>query len=376
MLFYLTPLSFHLKPYSFDLGRSMSILYLMEQNVTISKEGGRLLIKKEGVVSSTIHLFKLDQIVLFGNIFLTPAVIQHLLKEGIDTAFMTKRGRYLGRLQSALGKNIVLRREQFRKIENQDFCLKTATSIVKGKLANLRTVLMRLNRTREHVELDSQILTIRNLITKVDEVESLDSLRGYEGRGSAVYFEGFSKGFLTEEFQFPGRVRRPPTDPINALMSLGYMLLLNQVIAAVSLVGFDPFFGTLHSMDYGRPSLALDLMEEWRPTIVDTLVLSVLNLKALTPSDFEERSWEGEETAKNEDTPPAHQSEEKKAAIVLTEDGFRKFISQYERKMSQKVQYHLTGEQLNYRDCIREQVRHFARYLKGEEKEYQPMPLR
>lgn len=376
MLFYLTPLSFHLKPYSFDLGRSMSILYLMEQNATISKEGGRLLIKKEGVVSSTIHLFKLDQIVLFGNIFLTPAVIQHLLKEGIDTAFMTKRGRYLGRLQSALGKNIVLRREQFRKIENQDFCLKTATSIVKGKLANLRTVLMRLNRTREHVELDSQILTIRNLITKVDEVESLDSLRGYEGRGSAVYFEGFSKGFLTEEFQFPGRVRRPPTDPINALMSLGYMLLLNQVIAAVSLVGFDPFFGTLHSMDYGRPSLALDLMEEWRPTIVDTLVLSVLNLKALTPSDFEERSWEGEETAKNEDTPPAHQSEEKKAAIVLTEDGFRKFISQYERKMSQKVQYHLTGEQLNYRDCIREQVRHFARYLKGEEKEYQPMPLR
>jgi CRISPR-associated protein Cas1 len=348
----------------------------MEQNVTVSKEGGRLLIKKEGAVSSTIHLFKLDQIVLFGNILLTPAVIQHLLKEGIDTAIMTRRGRYLGRLQSALGKNIILRREQFRKIENKEFCLNTAKSIVKGKLTNLRTVLMRLNRTRENVELENPILSIRNLISKVDEAESLDSLRGYEGRGTAIYFEGFSRGFLTEDFEFPGRVRRPPTDPVNALMSLGYMLLLNQVIAAVSLVGFDPFFGCLHSMDYGRPSLALDLMEEWRPTIVDTLVLSVFNLKALVPSDFEERSWEEEEAIGTEKLPSTPEAEEKKMAVVLTEEGFRKFITQYERKMSQKVQYHLTGEQWTYRDCIREQVRHFARYVKGEEKAYQPMPLR
>jgi CRISPR-associated protein Cas1 len=267
----------------------MSIVYLMEQNATVSKEGGRLLIKKEGAVSHSIHLFKLEQIVLFGNIFLTPAAIRYLLKEGIDTAFMTRQGRYLGRLQSALGKNIVLRREQFRKMEDDGFCLKTAKAVIKGKLSNLRTVLMRLNRQRENLELDNEILSLRNLIPKVDEAGSLDTLRGYEGKGSAVYFEGFSKGFLAEDFKFPGRVRRPPTDPINALLSLGYTLLMNQVIAAVGLIGFDPYFGSLHSVDYGRPSLALDLMEEWRPIIVDTLVLSVFNLKALTPSDFEER---------------------------------------------------------------------------------------
>ncbi|MEW6375037.1 MAG: CRISPR-associated endonuclease Cas1 [Thermodesulfobacteriota bacterium] len=371
----------------------MSILYLMEQNATVSKEGGRLLIKKEGAISQTIHLFKLEQVVLFGNIFLTPAVIRHLLKEGIDTAFMTRKGRYLGRLQSALGKNIILRREQFRKIEDKDFCLKTVKSIVKGKLANLRAVLMRLNRTRENIDLDDHILSLRNLTGKIDEIETLESLRGYEGRGTAVYFEGFSKGFLAEGFEFPGRVRRPPTDPVNALLSLGYTLLLNQVIAAVSLVGFDPYFGTLHSMDYGRPSFALDLMEEWRPTIVDTLVLSVFNLKALTPSDFEEKLWVGgeikeemskesssdNENGKRIDEDMLHQpikEDKKKVSIVLTESGFRKFITQYERKMSQKIQYHLTGEQLTYRDCIREQVRHFARYLKGEESEYQSMPLR
>ncbi len=365
----------------------MSIVYLMEQNATVSKEGGRLLVKKEGVVSHTIHLFKLEQVVLFGNIFLTPAAIRYLLKEGIDTAFMTRQGRYLGRLQSAYGKNIILRREQFRKMEDGHFCLKTAKSIVKGKLANLRTVLMRLNRQRENVELENEILAIRNLIAKVDEADSMETVRGYEGRGSAVYFSGFAKGFLAENLEFPGRVRRPPTDPINALLSLGYTLLLNQVIAAVNLVGFDPYFGSLHSLDYGRPSLALDLMEEWRPIIVDTLVLSVFNLKTLTPADFEENKplsadtepgeiREVEGVRGGESIELSESGGETKSAVLLTEAGFRKFITQYERKMMQKVQYHLTGEQFTYRDCIREQVRHFARYLKGEEAEYQPMPLK
>jgi len=357
----------------------MSIVYLMEQNTTVSKEGGRLLIKKEGELSKTIHLFKLEQIVLFGNVFLTPAVIRHLLKEGIDTAFLTTKGKYLGRLQSALGKNILLRREQFRKMEDPEFCLKTAKAIVKGKLNNLRALLLRLNRSREDIELENQILSLRNLITKLEEVDNLESLRGYEGRGTAVYFEGFSKGFLSEDIKFAGRVRRPPTDPINALLSLGYTLLLNQLIASVSLVGFDPYFGTLHSMDYGRPSLALDLMEEWRPIIVDTLVLSVFNLKTISLSDFEVRDEiiqkEEEEIGLNEDI-QSHSSQEKVKSVILTEVGFRKFITQFERKMNQKVQYHLTGEQLTYRDCIREQVRHFARYLKGEESQYQPIPLK
>lgn len=349
----------------------MSILYLLEQNTTISKEGGRLIIKKEGKVYQTVHLFKLEQVVLFGNIFLTPSVIQHLLKEGIDTAFMTRNGRYLGRLQGAFGKNILLRREQFRKMEDPVFCLETAKSIVKGKLSNLRALLMRVNRSREDINLDDQILYLRNLISKVDEVDNIDSLRGYEGRGTAIYFEGFSKGFLTEDFEFKGRVRRPPTDPVNALLSLGYTLLLNQVIASVNLVGFDPYLGTLHSIDYGRPSLALDLMEEWRPIIIDTLVLSIFNLRVLSPSDFEERPIVGDRIDNSGD-----ESSGIKASVILTDTGFRKFITQYERKINQKVQYHLSGENLTYRDCIREQVRHFARYLKGEEKQYQPMPLR
>jgi CRISPR-associated protein Cas1 len=132
-------------------------------------------------------------------------------------------------------------------------------------------------------------------------------------------------------------------------------------------------------MDYGRPSLELDLMEEWRPIIVDTLVLSVFNLKTISLSDFEVRDEiiqkEDEEIGLNEDIQP-HSSQDKVKSVILTEAGFRKFITQFERKMNQKVQYHLTGEQLTYRDCIREQVRHFARYLKGEEPQYQPISLK
>jgi CRISPR-associated protein Cas1 len=180
-------------------------------------------------------------------------------------------------------------------------------------------------------------------------------------------------------------VRRPPTDPVNALLSLGYTLLFNVVMAGVNLVGFDPYLGCLHSVEYGRPSLALDLMEEWRPVIVDTLVLSVFNLKAVGIEDFvfgeipeEDLEEEGEQDPleDGEDVEAAPQGSSSALPVRLTDAGFRKFITQFERKMNQKVAFHLTGQQFTYRDCIREQIRHFARYVRGEEKTYQPIPLR
>jgi len=361
----------------------MGVIYVTEQNSTISKEGARLLIKKDNQVLHTLHSFKIDQIIIFGKVFLTPAALSYLLTQGIDTAFMTQRGRYIGRLQPPHGKNIVLRREQFKKMEDPDFCLKTSRYIVQGKLANLRTILLRLNRTREDINLDNSILTIRRLIDKVKEAKSLDSVRGYEGRGTVIYFEGFAKGFLSKDINFQKRVRRPPTDPVNVLLSLGYTLLLNTVMASISMVGFDPYLGTLHALEYGRPSLALDLMEEWRPIIVDSLVLSIFNLKVLSRDDFaygikqdeteeglgEEQLTHSEKALDTKEIPAARQ-------IQLTDGGFRKFIAQFERKMAQKTRYHLTGDQLSYRDCIREQVRHFARYLRGEDETYIPVPLK
>lgn len=181
--------------------------------------------------------------------------------------------------------------------------------------------------------------------------------------------------------KFSRRVRRPPTDPVNALLSLGYTLLFNTVTGAVNLVGFDPYLGCLHTVEYGRPSLPLDLMEEWRPVIVDTLVLSVFNTKAITLDDFVFGPQAGEEDGQGEDPleepREENESEAPSAAalpVKLTDAGFRKFLAQFERKMGEKVRFHLTDQHFSYRDCIREQVRHFARVVRGEESEYQPMP--
>ncbi|MDA8308856.1 MAG: CRISPR-associated endonuclease Cas1 [Deltaproteobacteria bacterium] len=359
----------------------MSVAYVMEQNATIGLESERLVVKKDRAVLHSLLLFKLEQLVLFGNVFLTPAAVSALLHREIDTVFMSLGGSYRGRLQPPLGKNISLRCEQFRKMQDGDFCLRAANSIVCGKIANCRTVLLRLNRNREGLGLEDNILSLKLLAQKAAEAEGMEALRGFEGRGAVVYFEGFSKGFLAEGVTFRKRVRRPPTDPVNALLSLGYTLLFNAVMAAVALVGFDPYLGCLHTVEYGRPSLALDLMEEWRPLIVDSLVLSLFNLRTLTLDDFERGPREEDEGGLDSMAdPPAGGPDEDNGAgrspVKLTADGYRKFITHFERKMAEKIQYAPTGQQLSYRDCIREQARYFARWVRGEEDAYRPIQAR
>jgi CRISPR-associated protein Cas1 len=360
----------------------MGVAYILEQGASVGREGERLVVKKGSAVLHSLHIFKLEQLVLFGQVAMTPAAVSYVLQHGVDTVFMTRSGRYRGRLQPLHGKNITLRCEQFQKMTDESFCTRSSRAIILGKLANMRTNLMRLNRAREELELEDQVLGLKRLMEKAVEADSIDSLRGYEGRGAAVYFDGFSKGFLAEGIEFRKRVRRPPTDPVNALLSLGYTLLFNSVMAAVSLVGFDPYLGCLHTVEYGRPSLALDLMEEWRPVIVDSLVLSVFNLKTITGEDFirsRVEEAEDDEDPLNEEPTPAQAAEAdgpRPLPVKLTDAGFRKFIAQFERKMGEKVRFHLTGQQFSYRDCIREQVRHFARHVRGEDKEYQPMLVR
>lgn len=349
----------------------MAVAYVLEQNASVVKEGERILIKKGKTLLHTLHIFKLDQLVLFGNVLITPPAISFLLNSGVDTVFMSKNGRYRGRLQGPYSKNITLRQSQFKKMSSTSFCLKTARFIVEGKINNLRTLLMRINRIRPYARLENKILKLRNLKKKISTAEDLDTLRGIEGNGSAIYFEGFSKGILIDDFSFKKRIRRPPTDPVNALLSLGYTFLFNEMMGAVSMIGLDPYLGTLHSVEYGRPSLPLDLMEEWRPVVIDSLVLSLINMKTITLKDFIfENPTKREERLKDENN---EIFETDHLPVRLSDAGMRKFITQYERKLAQKVKYHLTGQSLNYRDCIREQVRYFARYLRGEDKKYIPI---
>jgi CRISPR-associated protein Cas1 len=348
----------------------MSVLYLLEPQSIIHKEGGRLVVKKGENTLHSVHIFRLDQVVVMGPVTLTPVVIRTLLMEGIDTVFMSRRGRYYGRLQSPEGKNIVLRRDQFGRFTDQGFVLSTAKAVVKGKLRNQRALLQRLMRNQKGIDLNKAVGGIGRLADLADSAADLDELRGYEGQAAATYFPAWGKGLKVEGLIFSKRIRRPPKDPVNALLSLGYTLLLNNVLAAAHSTGLDPYLGALHAVDYGRPSLALDLMEEWRPLIIDTLVLSVFNLGVLTDRDFTTNPPKGEDDIRDEEI------DGKGPGTYLTDAGWRKYIGQFERRMATEVTFHLNDQHLSYRDAIRQQVRHFASYVRGESDIYRPMPLR
>ena len=348
----------------------MSVLYLLEPQSIIHKEGGRLIVKKGKDTLHSVHVFRLDQVVIMGPVTLTPAVIKTLLMEGIDTVFMSRRGYYYGRLQGPEGKNIVLRRDQFDRFTDLGFVLSTAKAVVKGKIRNQRALLQRLMRNQKGLDLKKPVDSIGRLANLADSAADLDELRGYEGQAAATYFPAWGRGLKVEGLKFNRRVRRPPKDPVNALLSLGYTLLLNNVLAAAHSTGLDPYLGALHAVDYGRPSLALDLMEEWRPLIIDTLVLSVFNLGVLTGKDFTTNP------SQDENDPRDEEIDGKGPGTYLTDAGWRKYIGQFERRMATEVTFHLNDHHLTYRDAIRQQVRHFASYVRGDSDIYQPMPLR
>jgi len=340
----------------------MSILYITDQGASLTKSGNRLIVTKGKDVLHQAHAFNIDQIVLMGNISITPSAIAFLLEKGIDTVFMTIYGRYRGRLTSKFGKNIDLRYAQFQKMGQEAVRLNLAKSYVQGKLNNCRFLLRRHNQEFKDEHITKALNQIRMLIRQTADADSTEQLMGMEGRGAAVYFGCFGKLIKVKDIRFEGRNRRPPKDPVNVLLSLGYTLLANVMQTQTDIVGLDPYLGCLHSVEYGRPSLVLDLIEEFRPVLVDTLVLNVINKKIIRLTDFYKP---------DEKEPAAFDFAEQdlKAAdypILSVHEGMKKFITAFEDRMNQKIMYLPQGKQLSYRDICLEQVRLLARHLKED----------
>lgn len=358
----------------------MSFIYVTEQNTVLKKDGERLLINKGESTIANVHFFNVEKVILFGNVTVTWPAISELLSRGIDIVYLTKSGKYKGTLSGELSKNIPLRIEQFKKLLNPSFARITAGAIVKGKIFNSRTFLSKIDRSRPERVLIKETQRMKELETSIHKSRDVDSIRGIEGAASSLYFAGFGKCVLRPEFGFPGRVRRPPTDPINALLSLGYTLLYSEIRSMIYAIGLDPFLGCLHFVEYGKPSLALDLMEEWRSVLVDSLVLSLINLKVLDPDDFVEVSTDDLITEDRDLITDVDKSDPNESVspkpVRLTEPALKKFLNQYEKKMLQTTKHHLLGKTLTYRECIREQIRHFARYIKGEDEVYIPFTIR
>jgi len=386
-------------------GRDM-IVYVKQQGSRVIREGSHLLVKRENDIIHTLFTHKLDQLVTFGSVEITHAALVSLMRNGVDVVFLSANGRYLGRLSSAEAKNVHLRRRQFKLLEDESFCLRMAKSIVKGKLINLATLLNRIKRTKNDVTVGEKARSIQELIPLVEKADNLESVRGYEGRGSAIYFEGFPKGFV-HEWGFTRRVRRPPTDPVNSVLSLLYTFLMNRIYAAVRITALDPYVGSLHSIDYGRHSLVLDLMEEFRPIIADTLTLSLFNLKILKKEDFYvEKPFSESVGDMSEETPDITKdpiglisSEEPtsdfidlpeqtmvdftpeivrtgKYPVKLKGDALGKVIEAFEKKLTTRFYYLPAERHLTYADALIYQAQHYRKVVEGEVSDYQPILLK
>jgi CRISP-associated protein Cas1 len=349
----------------------MAIIYVTDQGATLTKRGNRLVVEKQGRPIHWSHAFKVEQVILMGNVSLSPAAIAFLLQEGIDTVFLSYYGKYRGRLVAHLGKNIDLRRRQFARLSDPAFRLQQARAYVQGKIYNCRVLLRRQNREIGSEAVAQAIHQLRRLGQKADQADTVDSLMGLEGSAAAAYFGCFPHLLRAADLPFEGRSRRPPKDPVNVLLSLGYTLLANALHTQVQVAGLDPYLGALHSPDYGRPSLVLDLMEEFRPVLVDALVFQLVNKRIIRPTDFF-RPEDREPAAFDFAEPEPHREG---YPILLGHEGLKKFVTFFERRLNQKVYYFPQSERLTYRGVLLAQVRRFIRVL-ADDSLYQPFLLR
>jgi CRISP-associated protein Cas1 len=335
-------------------------------------EGGAVLIPAS---KRRIPLHKVDDVIVMGDVTLTASALQMLLEKNIEIHFLDGIGRFKGRLTPGLSKNSLLRLAQHRAHNDVPKRGELARRFVIGKLSNQRTMLQRYNRRQADPAFDQEIALIGSNIRQLAALSTsvtvepaqlvsgdvgidgtpLETILGLEGSGSAAYFRCFGR-MLTDQEQWPfaGRIKRPPTDAVNALLSYGYALLTSQVASAVQIVGFDQFVGFLHSSTYGRPALALDLMEEFRPLIVDSAVLTLLNNRMLTRDDFQVEL----------------------GAYRLKKEPRKLFLTRFEERLNEEITHPIFGSRIKYRRCIEMQARLVAKYLTDEIEAYPPFITR
>ncbi len=327
----------------------MATLYVTEQGARVEKEYQRLLVTRNDEVLFQVPLSQVSEVVLVGQVGVTTPALLALLDAGVGLTFVSRSGVLRGRLVPPTPRNIPLRHQQYERARDETFCLEVARAIAGGKLRNQRTLARRLCRKYPAIDatsLDGITRAIRDLETATD----LETLRGLEGVGARAYFRVFRQA-LRGEWEFPKRTRRPPTDPINALLSLGYTLLGQNMMTALEVVGLDPYDGFFHADKYGRPALALDLVEEFRSVIVDSLVLMVVNKRMLRADDFQVGPEGG---------------------VILTRSGLRVFLTQYSARLETEVIHPLFGRRLTYQKCFEVQARLLRQVIEGEREAYLP----
>ena len=331
-------------------------LVVQSHRAHIRKQGNTLRIADADEEEVVARMIDVSDVALFGNVSITTSALTALLEREIPIAFHSFNGWFQGLAHGVGHRNVEVRTAQYRRSFDADFCMRFSKGLVAAKIFNQRTMLRRNWRGDENTR-RAALNHLRAGRRSVQRAMSLDALRGVEGDAAAVYFRAFS-GLLAAPgagqsdarpnnvmaFHFKARHRRPPPDPVNAMLSLAYAMLTRHVTVAMASVGLDPYRGFFHAPRYGRPALALDIMEPFRPIIADSVVLSVINTGEIGVSDFICTI----------------------AGATLTASGRRRFVSAFERRLSQEVTHPLFGYRLSMRRLLLAQARLLTRHLLGE----------
>lgn len=337
--------------------RLLNTLFVTTQGTYLAREGDSVLVKVDKAIKLRVPIHTLTGIVCFGRVSCSPALMGLCGERRVSVSFLNERGRFLARVQGPVSGNVLLRRQQYRVADDLTACAELARAMVIGKIANCRTVLLRAVRDRpdlpttEAIQIAAQKLA--RLLERLRDLCDLEQVRGMEGDAGRIYFSVFEHLVTAQkdDFPFPGRSRRPPLDNLNALLSFIYTLLVHDTASALEGVGLDPAVGFLHRDRPGRPGLALDLMEEFRPILADRLTLSLVNLQQVRGKGFQKTESGG----------------------VLMDDGTRKeVLVSYQKRKQDEIHHPFFDVKMALGLLPHAQAMLLARHLRGDLDGYPP----
>ena len=338
-----------IRPLSVRHTRGLPV-YVQAYRAKVAKQGERLAITKDDSEPVHVRLADTSQVVLQGNVYMTTPTLHELMRRDIPVSWHSYGGWFLGHTVGTGHANVELRTAQYRGSFDNAVCLKLARGWVQAKIRNCRTMLRR--NWRASTDLSGALTDLRRLADRAGRTRDMGTLLGVEGAAAAIYFQRLPGMLRSEDagtmFSMQDRNRRPPTDPINAMLSFGYAMLTRTFVNTLTAVGFDAYRGFYHQPRYGRPALALDMMEPFRPLIVDSAVVTAVNNGEIRPTDFVRES----------------------IGTNLSDSGRRRFIATFERRLSQEVTHPIFGYRLEYRRLLEIQSRLLARFLLNETSDY------
>jgi len=335
----------------------LNTLYVQTQGACLRLDHDTLKVEVEGKNRLQVPLHHLGAIVLFGDVMCTPALLARCAQDGRGLTWLSYYGRFQGRLEGPVSGNVLLRRAQHEALGHPGRTLEIARNLVAGKVKNLRTALLRSAREADAAQDEAPLRktagVLSDILKSLPAAADLDTLRGMEGEAARYYFAVFAHMILADRhlFSFAGRNRRPPLDPVNALLSFLYAMLLNDCVSAAQGVGLDPQVGFLHALRSGRPALGLDLMEELRPILADRLALTLINRRQLTDKDFDRRQG---------------------GAVLLNDSGRKTVVVAYQERKQEEISHPVVEQKMPLGLVPHIQARLLARHLRGDLAAYPP----